>query len=428
MRRTGCMGFAHSAALVLGIAVFLAGGCGRRVPPVADAPTVSPAPGEVPGEEMLGVVEVATRPWPHVVRTQGTLVEDQLAQLSAKVAGRVKEVLVDFGDQVEAGQPIAKLDTEEFDLKVQQAEAQVAQARATVGLKGNTPDDKLDPTKAAPVRQELAMLEDARLNVQRVKGLSGKSVFTQEEIQTRESALHVAEARYVSALNSVHESIALLSLRRAELALAQQNQQDAVVKAPFVGVIQTRHVAPGSYVNVGQQIVTLVRIDPLRFRAGVPERAAAGVSVGQTVRISLEGQSGPIEAKIARISPVLDVSSRALLIEADIENSSGRWRSGLFAEGEILVGQDKHALAVPLTSIVTFGGVEKVWTVKDNQAQPRIIRTGRRDGGFVEVLEGLEAGDVVLSNGQQGREGVVRVGSPPPAQEPSDDRAAMLSR
>ena len=95
----------------------------------------------MPSDETLGVFEVAVRPWPHVVRTQGTLVEDEVAQLGVKVAGRVKEVLVDFGDQVAAGQSIAKLDTEEFDLKVQQAEAQVAQARATVGLKGNTPDD-----------------------------------------------------------------------------------------------------------------------------------------------------------------------------------------------------------------------------------------------------------------------------------------------
>jgi RND family efflux transporter MFP subunit len=227
-------------------------------------------------------------------------------------------------------------------------------------------------------------------------------------------------------LNAVQEQIALLGLRRAELAMAQQNRQDAVLKAPFVGVIQERLVAPGSYVNVGQPVATLVRIDPLRFRAGVPERAAARVSVGQAVRVFLEGQANAVETQISRISPTLDVSSRSLTIEADIDNKSGQWRSGLFAEGEILVDADQHTLAVPITSVVTFGGVEKVWTVKDNQAQPRPIRTGRRDAKFLEVLDGLQAGDVILANGQQGREGVVRVS--PASPDKPDDRAALLGQ
>jgi RND family efflux transporter MFP subunit len=423
MRRTRCTGRGPCAALGLALAVCLTGGCGESAAPTAGT-TKTADDSEAP---VLSVVEVTARAWPHVVRTQGTLVEDESANLSAKVAGRIEEMLVDFGDTVAAGQPVAKLDTEEFDLRVRQAEAQVAQARAIVGLKGDAPDNSLDPAKAAPVMQEYAMLEDARLNVLRTKSVSARSAFTQEEIQTRESALRVAEARYASALNQVHEQIAALGLRRVDLALAQQNRKDAVVTAPFAGVIRTRYVAPGSYVNVGQQIATLVRVDPLRFRTGVPERAAAGVAVGQKVKVLLDGQTSPIEAQISRISPALEVSSRALTVEASVPNPDGRWRSGLFAEGEILIDQNERTLAVPLTSVVTFGGVEKVWSVKENKAEPRMIRTGRREGGFVEVIGGLEAGDVVLSNGQLGREGFVRVEPQPPAATGRpDDRATRL--
>jgi RND family efflux transporter MFP subunit len=409
------------ALLSLLAATFGAGGCSRHVgPPVVDAQANTAAE---PSGEALNAVEAALRPWPYTVRVQGTLIEDESAELGAKVAGRIKEVMVDLGTRVDEGQPVARLDTEEFDLRVQQAEAQVAQARATLGLKGNTPDDKLDPTKAAPVLQEMALLEEARLNFNRVRGASGKAVFTQEEIQTRQAALHVAEARYSSSLNAVQEQVALLALRRSELALAVQNQHDAVLKAPFVGIIQQKHVAPGSYVSVGQPVVMLMRIDPLRFRAGVPERAAVGVSVGQTVKIFLDGQPAPIEVKISRISPALDLSSRALMIEADVENGESRWRSGLFAEGEILVDAQQQALTVPVSSVVAFGGVEKVWTVKGDKAEPRPVRIGRRDARFVEILGGLSAGDVVLSDGRQGREGVVHVNRD--TAEPSDKRAAL---
>jgi RND family efflux transporter MFP subunit len=406
----------------------VAAGC-HRADTTGEAPQAAKSAAESaakPAEQPVNVVEVAMRPWPRIVRVQGTLSEDESAQLGVKVAGRVKEVLVDIGSKVALGQPIAKLDTEEFDLKVRQAEAQVAQARATLGLKGNTLDDKVDPQKASPVLQELAMLEDARLNVNRAHRFTEKSVFTQEEVQARESTLRVAEARHVSALNAVHEQIAILALRRAELALTIQNRKDAIIKAPFDGIVHERHVAPGSYVSIGQPVATLVRISPLRFRAGVPERSVMGVSVGQPIRLLLEAQPQPLEAKISRISPLLDLSSRALAIEADIDNSSETWRAGLFAEAEILVDPGQQALAVPAHSVVSFGGVEKVWIVKDNRCSPRPVRTGRRSADYVEILHGLEPGELVVAEGPLGREGVVRAQRQTPAAR--QDQAAILGQ
>lgn len=406
----------------LALAGIFVGGCGHEA---ADSPAASTSQTSEAEQSDVRVVEAALRPWPRIVRAQGSLIEDEYALLGAKVAGRVKQVLVDVGTAVEAGQPVAELDTEDFELMVQQAEAQVLQARAAIGLKPGVPDDQLDPLKAPPVLQEWAILEEARMNVERVKGLAGRGVLTQEEIHARESALRVAEARYASSLNAVQVQIAALKLRRAELAVALQNREYAVLKAPFVGIIQETHVAPGSYVNVGQGVVALVRVNPLRFRAGIPERSAVGIDVGQPINLMLEGQAKPLQARISRISPALDVTSRSLIIEADLDNADGRLRTGLFAEADILVDADQQTLTVPSSSIISFGGVEKVWTVVDGKAEPRQIRTGRRDDKLVEVLSGIEAGDLVLSNGDEGREGVVRAVRDDP-DSPGGDRAALI--
>ncbi len=415
-------GFVRFAAFVVTLfGSLIVTGCGGHATPVA--PTAAAGDAEEP--RAVSVVEATLRPWPRIVRAQGTLIEDEYALLGVKVAGRIKTVLVDIGSRVEAGQPVAELDTEEFDLLVQQAEAQVQQARAAVGLKPGVPDDELNPMKAPPVLQEFAVLEEARFNVDRVKGLAGRGVLTQEEIQARESALRVAEARYASSLNAVQSQIAALKLRRAELALAVQNREYAILRAPFVGVIQEKHVAPGSYVNVGQPVAALVRTNPLRFRAGIPERTAVGVDVGQPLTLLLEGQKEPIKARISRISPALDVSSRSLIIEADIDNSVGNLRTGLFAEADLLVDADQETLAVPEDSVVSFGGVQKVWTVVDGKAAPRQIHTGRRDDKLIEVLDGLEAGELVVADGAQGREGMVQAVRIDP-DSPGGDRAALI--
>ena len=235
-----------------------------------------------------------------------------------------------------------------------------------------------------------------------------KRVITTEELQQAESLLRVAEAKYESALNMVHANLALLAVRKAELATAKQIRSDAVIKAPFAGVIEAKHVAPGSYVNVGDPVATLVRANPLRFRAAIPERSSTRIRVGQSVRVFVEGETDVVNATVSRVSPSLDLASRSLLIEADIDNGAGRFRTGLFAEGEVVVDPNDRALAVPQTSIVSFAGVEKVWIVRDGKATARRIRTGRREAGLVEVVEGLQPDDVVISNGHDGREGPVR--------------------
>ena len=399
----------------------------------------------------MKVVPVADQSWPRVVRVQGSLSADERVVVGAKVAGRVKEVPVDLGSVVRRGDLLATLDTEELELKIQQAEAQSGQARAKLGLKQGQKEDALDRAEVPTVRQEKALWDQALHNLRRADSLVQRKAMAVEEIQQRQAAVAVAEAKYLAALNDVEEQIALIGVRRQELALARQILEDSKVPAPFGGIVEHRHVAPGAYVRVGDPIVSLVRVDPLRFRAGVPEREAAYVREGQEATIIVEGRNEPIAARIRRISPALDLSSRSLVIEVDVPNPalgpaapnsgpatgvpkpivkpadspSGReaagpkrqfpLRAGVFAEAEIVVDPEARALVVPVEAVREFAGVEKVWLVRNGQADEKIVQTGRRDPDRVEILQGLSRGDLVVAQAQTGRRGPVVAEGPPPA-------------
>ena len=382
------------------------------------------------------VARVAYQGWPRAVRVQGSLVAEESVVIGAKVAGRVKGVPVDLGSPVGRGDLLTVLDTEELELKVKQAEAQLGQARAKLGLKQGQKEDELDRTTVPAVLQEKALWDQAKANLQRADSLVQHKAMAVEEIQQRQAA--VAEAKHLAALNDVEEQIALVGVRRQELALARQILEDSKVLAPFDGIVEHRHVAPGAYVRVGDPIVSLVRVDPLRFRAGVPEREAIYVREGQEAAITVEGREKPIPARVRRISPALDLASRSLVIEVDVPNpaikaagpNSGRaaggsqrrfpLRAGVFAEAEIVVDPEARAVVVPAKAVREFAGVEKVWLVRDGQAgekqaEEKIVRTGRRDADRVEILQGLSPGDLVIAEAQTGRRGPVVAGEPPPA-------------
>jgi RND family efflux transporter MFP subunit len=360
------------------------------------------------------VLTVRPGPWPLVVRTQGSLVADEVAVIGARVAGRVADVHVDLGDIVRAQAPLVTLDRAEFQLQVSQAEAQLAQARAAVGLGPDDPVEKLDPKSAPPVREEKAVWDEAKAKSLRWQQLRAQNAVTETDYEQVISAERVAEARYSSALNSVNEKIALIGVRAAELALAKQRLEDAVIVTPFDGLVQQRRVAPGTFVQVGNAIATLVRSNPLRFRGTMPERHAQHLALGQQVRLHIESETEPRVAEVTRISPVLDELSRALLFEARVENNDGRLRTGLFAEAEVVLDPAATSIVVPASSLVEFAGAEKVWKVVDGAAREQIVQTGQRRPDGVEVVSGLSAGDVILRDAGLGR--VARI-EPLPSRE-----------
>ncbi len=352
--------------------------------------------GKAPPPRAVHVVTAESGRLPRTVIVTGSLAADEEVLAGFKVPGRVSEILVDLGSPVRRGQVLARLDPADYRIRVAQAEAALRQARAALGLPADSPDEHVDPEKTALVREARAVLDEARLSRDRMAQLREKDLIARAELDAAVSRLQVAEGRYQAALEEIRNRQEILAERRQALALARQQQDDAVLYAPIDGAVRERRASVGEYLAAGAPVVGLVRLHPLRLRVSVPERDASAVRVGQAVRVRVEGDSAEHVGRVARLSPAIQEQNRTLLVEAEVANRQGRIRPGAFARAEIAVAAERPAVLVPVSAIVTFAGVEKVFGVRDGRAVERPIRTGRRAGSRVEVLEGLAAGDPVV--------------------------------
>jgi RND family efflux transporter MFP subunit len=354
-------------------------------------------PGEGRGGEarQVKVARVEELPVGASVNVTGTLAAQDEATLSIKVPGRVSSVAVDLGSVVRRGQVVAQVEQQDYRLRVQQAEAALQQARARLGLQPQGDDDRFDPEVTGTVRQARAVLEEARQNRQRVASLVESGVVARAEYESADAAFKVAQARYQDAVEEIRNRQALLAQRRTELSLARQALADTTVVAPFDGLVQERHASPGEYLGAAAPVVTIVRVNPLRFRGEVPERDAATVRAGQPVRVTVEGDRGLYAGRIVRLSPTINQQNRVLVVEAEIANPGGL-RPGGFARAEIVTNSGDVAVTVPANAVITFAGIEKVITVENGKAREKPITTGRRAETWTEVLSGINVGEAVV--------------------------------
>jgi membrane fusion protein (multidrug efflux system) len=386
-----CLFLTVAAVSVLSI------GCQQK----SETPTTAePPPLPTISEETL---PVEMRIWPTLIRTQGSLIADEVVVVGTRVEGLVDQVHVDLGDRVAAGQPLVTLRQEQFRLELERAAAQLQQVRSAIGLKAEDSLDAVNPENSPPVRERRAEWQDALAELTRGKGLLEGNAITDADILKLETAVDVARARYDSSLNAVREKIALVKVHTAELGLARQNLDDTIIRAQFDGDIQQKQVAPGRYVRVGDALITVVRSNPLRFRGHIPERYALALNAGQSLQLSVQMVAAPIEATISRISPSVDMLSRGLLFEAVVENNDSTLKSGLFAEAEIVIDTEATAIVIPQSALVEFAGTEKVWKVVDGKCTEQVVLVGERRESEIEILQGLKPGDVILKDGSKGR-------------------------
>jgi membrane fusion protein, multidrug efflux system len=376
--------------------LFLLGGCGGSEAQVAAS---RGAAGSLPAKQVK-LANSEARQLVQTVTAPGTLAADEQATLSFKVAGRVSEIKIDLGSQARKGQVIATLETIEFKVRLQQAEAALQQARARLGLPPQGSDDRVDAENTSLARQARAVLEEAKSNRDRTTQLVSQGIQSKAELDRVESAYKVADSRYQDAIEEVRNRQAVLLQRRSELAIAQQQLVESTLYAPFDGAVRERRASLGEYLNAGAPVATFVRLHPLRLRVETPEREAQGIKVGQSVRVLVEGDNQQsYSGRVARLSPAFQELSRTLIIEAEVDNQQGRLRPGSFAKAEIQTSMTSNVVMVPASAIVTFAGIQKVFSVKDNKAVEKTVVVGKRDGDWV-VVEGLDAGaPVVLSPG-----------------------------
>ncbi|HEY2976226.1 MAG TPA: efflux RND transporter periplasmic adaptor subunit [Pyrinomonadaceae bacterium] len=338
---------------------------------------------------------VEETPFGETVTANGTLAAFDQSTAGVKVAGRLSSISVDLGSVVRRGQIIAHIEPNDYKLRVQQSEAALSQARARLGLSPDGTDDKVSAEQTGTVRQAKAQLEEARLNRERAVRLVEQGVVARADFDAANASFKVAQSRYQDALEEIRNRQALLAQRRSELALARQQLADTAVSAPLDGIVQQKRASVGEYLAAGAPVVDIVRMNPLRLRAEVPERDAGTVRFGQNVRVSVEGDGKVYLGQIKRLSPTITQQNRMLMVEADVQND-GNLRPGSFAKAEIVTNDAKMAVTVPNNAIVTFAGIEKVIVVQNGKALEKPITTGRRSGDWTEIIAGVNVGDQVI--------------------------------
>ena len=195
------------------------------------------------------------------------------------------------------------------------------------------------------------------------------------------------------AQNVAQQSYRSLEAARARVVLARKAAADTSIRAPFSGHVAERVVSVGDYVTRGARVATIVRVDPMRIELTIPEQSVSLIKVGQPVRVAVEAYPGEsFTATVRYVSPSLRADQRALTVEAIASNPDGRLKPGLFATASIQQPQSAPALLVPASAVETVAGTSRVYVVKGDKAEERIVTLGETVGNQVEITSGVAEG------------------------------------
>lgn len=346
---------------------------------------------------VVSVAPVSVRSVQRTVEVVGTLYGDEESTISAKVSGRVVEILHDVGDLVAPGEPLARLDPTDYRLTVSQREAALSATLAEVGL-DKLPAQDFDPELVPTVERAKAELANAEARYARAKSMYEEDppTISEQDYSDQKTALAVAKSSYDVASLNARALLAQSRTRASELAQARQSLADATIRAPGessapdakrTAAVAARMASPGEYVKEGAAMFRIVDGDPIKFRADVPERYSGDVRAGQDVDVSVQAFADVFHGKVARVSPQINASNRTFQIEIDIDNADARLKPGGFARGSIKTSLDATVVFVPQEAIVTFVGITKTFVIKDGKAVEHHIATGVQQGALIEAVD-----------------------------------------
>jgi membrane fusion protein (multidrug efflux system) len=292
-------------------------------------------------------VRIARQSLPNRFETVASLRADKSIRLRPEVAGQIRAIRFIEGEPVREGQVLFALD---------------------------------DALVAADLNEANANLQNSRRAYARARELSAKQLISHADLDKAQAALAVDQARAASARTHVDK---------------------ALIRAPFAGVAGLRLVNVGDYVNAGQDLVELVRLDPLELDFRAPEVVLSSLHVGQTVDFGVDSfPSETFKATVVAISPSVDAAGRSVAMRARFANPGQKLRPGMSARLQVVLDTNASALLVPEQAVWPNGEQKMVYTVVDGKAKLVPVTLGLRQPGFVEVTSGLKDGDVVVVSGQ----------------------------
>ncbi len=327
----------------------------------------------------------------------GTLVSPDQAKVSSEVAGVVRQVLVEIGNEVKPGQALVKLEPRELELALQGADSLLHQAEAQLGIDGVRVKEPLPDDQISAVRTAIANRDDARAQLARAKRLTAQRLLPQADLETAETRVQVTEAAYQAALQNVQSLKASLQGLRATRDLAEKKLNDSVIRAPVGGQVSERLVQPGEFIAQNVPVVSIVQMNPLKLRTAVQERYAGIIQPNLQVEFTVESYPGEVfKGRVAHVSPAVDQNTRTFTVEVLVENPNRRLKPGFFTKGVIFTRLDEQVIGVPEEAVSTLAGVSNVYVVEQNKVRVQPVTLGTRQGRVVEVLTGLK-GDEVLA-------------------------------
>jgi multidrug efflux pump subunit AcrA (membrane-fusion protein) len=326
----------------------------------------------------------------------GTLAAREEVVVSAEVDGRVARLVHDLGDRVTAGEALIELDPEKLQYRAEAQRAALEQARARYGASG---DGDLPPLEQVPaVVSTSAQLADAQQQFERAKNLSAQNLLSRSDLDTARTRYNTAKAAHDAALASARQLRADIESQSSSLRLAQRNLRDAVIRAPFDGYVAERLVSQGQYIQTQAPVMRIVRLQPLKIAAEVPEKFAPWIQTGREMSVRVDAYPSQVFAgKVVRISPAVNLRSRAFAIEGEVPNGDGRLKPGTFARVQITTDHVDRAVTIPAAAVQSRYGTNRVFLVQNGQLAGREIVLGDRIGDRVEVAQGLEAGTTIVA-------------------------------
>ncbi|HJR15216.1 MAG TPA: efflux RND transporter periplasmic adaptor subunit [Gemmatimonadales bacterium] len=282
------------------------------------------------------------------IEATGQIEALQSIELRPEIEGRLVEIFVREGSPVRKGMALFKIDDAEL-------RAQVAQVEAERDL--------------------------ARQSLDRTRDLLKQKASSQAELERAEATMRSNEA---------------------QLELLKVRLDRTVVRAPFSGVMGQRFVSLGDYVTTSTRLAALQTVSPHRATFQVPERYAEQLRRGQEVTFRVAALPGrEFTGQVDFIDPIVQLPSRTILVKARVPNPRGELQAGMFIEARLATAVRPSAVVIPEDAVLPLQGSNFVWVVADGKATRRQVELGVRTPGFVEVKEGVESRETVVTGGQE---------------------------
>jgi HlyD family secretion protein len=410
--------------LVIVLAAMLTGACGTTQS--AGEPRGN-SNSEAEGAAIaVTVARVETRNVPAYIQATGSLVADEVSDVAPKVAGKVANVSVNVGDFVSLGSVIAKIDDSDArrelagaQARVKQAVAAVRQAEARLGLE---PNGRFNASAIPEVRsagaayeQAQAELRQAEANEKRYRELVETGDVPMMTYETYRTTRDTARARANSARQLLEAQVntarqnnqaiasaqAAVEAAQTEVGTAQQALADTVIRAPFSGFISARPVAVGEFVSTAQIIATVIRSNPIKIQIQVAEADVPSVVLGRGVSVQVDAyKERSFAGFVTAVNPAVETTSRSAIVEASIENADNALRSGMFGTARITKEGGGTGLFVPKSAVYNDQATQsfRAFVIVDGVAKLRVVQLGTEEGDSVQILNGLNAEEMVATS------------------------------